>query len=223
MAQNKDLVIWKNDPLGEVSTFVLNHAQPPFDKPEICRALLGAFSQADVMQAVAGEDRTYWQTGTGWLPAGSPWANSAGQAALATKAPAQVKADLAARRLCGREGRHADRLRHSRHRLRRQVIADALQKCGVNLDVQVVDFGTVVQRRISRKPVSEGGYSCFVVPTPGYYLADPATAPNLRGTGELPSQRLHEEPGDRGALRPLDRSPRRRGQEGRGDCLRDPV
>ncbi len=49
------------------------------------------------------------------------------------------------------------------------------------------DFGSVAQRRISRKPLAEGGWSCFVAPTPGYYIADPATAPNLRGTGELPS------------------------------------
>ena len=187
MSRNKDLVIWKNDPLGEVSTFVLNHGQPPFDKPEVCRALLGAFNQADVMQAVAGEDKTYWKTGIGWLPAGSPWANGAGQAALKTKAPGQVKADLAAAGYAGEKvvlmiGSDIPDIMSAG-----QVVADALQKAGINLDVQVVDWGTVVQRRISRKPLAEGGYSAFVVPTPGYYIADPATAPNLRGTGELPA------------------------------------
>lgn len=187
MARNKDIVIWKNDPLGEVSTFVLNHAQPPFDKPEVCRALLGAFSQTDVMQAVAGDDRTYWQTGTGWLPGGSPWANDAGQATLKTRSPAAVKEDLAKAGYAGEKvvmliGSDIPDIASAG-----QVVADALGKCGINLDVQVVDFGTVVQRRISRKPISEGGYSCFVVPTPGYYIADPATAPNLRGTGELPA------------------------------------
>ncbi len=187
MSRNKDLVIWKNDPLGEVSTFVLNQAQPPFDKPAVRQALLGAFSQSDVMQAVAGDDQTYWKTGTGWLPAGSPWANDAGQAALKTRPAAEVKAALAAAGYAGERvvlmiGSDIPDISSAG-----QVVADVLGKVGINLDVQVVDWGTVLQRRVSRKPISEGGYSAFVVPTPGYYIADPATAPNLRGTGELPS------------------------------------
>ncbi len=48
-----------------------------------------------------------------------------------------------------------------------QVAADAMKQAGINLDVQVSDWGSVVQRRISRKPLAEGGWSCFVVPTPG--------------------------------------------------------
>lgn len=187
MSRNKDLVIWKNDPLGEVSTFVMNHGQPPFDKPAIRQALLGAFSQSDVMQAVAGEDQTYWKTGTGWLPAGSLWANNAGQDALKTRSPADVKAALAAAGYAGEKvvlmiGSDIPDISSAG-----QVVADALGKAGINLDVQVIDWGTVVQRRISRKPLAEGGYSAFVVPTPGYYIADPATAPNLRGTGQLPA------------------------------------
>ncbi len=65
--------------------------------------------------------------------------------------------------------------------------AETLKQVGVNVDFQVSDFSSVTQRRISCKPLAEGGWSCYVVPTPGYYIADPATAPNLRGTGELPS------------------------------------
>ena len=68
-----------------------------------------------------------------------------------------------------------------------QVAAEAMKQAGINLDFQVSDWGSVVQRRISRKPLAEGGWVCFVVPTPGYYIADPATAPNFRGTGELPA------------------------------------
>ena len=42
----------------------LNQQQPPFDNPAIRRALLGAVSQADYMNAVTGPDRSYGATGS---------------------------------------------------------------------------------------------------------------------------------------------------------------
>ena len=188
MARDRNLVIWRNDPLGETSTLVVNQAQPPFDKPALRRALLGAISQQDVMQAVAGDDQTYWRTGVGWIPEGSPWATTAGMDALNRPAdPARTKAALAAAGYGGERVVFMIASDIPDILAAGQVAADALTRAGLDLDVQVIDFGSVVQRRISRKPVAEGGWTCLVVPTPGYYIADPATAPNLRGTGELPS------------------------------------
>ncbi len=195
MARDRNLVIWKNDPLGEVATLVLNHTQPPFDNPAVCRALLGAFSQTDTMQAVAGSDQAYWRTGVGWLPQGSAWANQAGMGPLlAPPDPARAKAALQAAGYAGERvvmivGSDIPDIMAAS-----QVAAETMKQCGLNMDVQVSDFGSVVQRRISRKPVAEGGWSCFEVPTPGYYIADPATAPNLRGTGELPSNGFMKSP-----------------------------
>ena len=185
MGTNKDIVVWKNDPLGEVSTLVLNHLQPPFDKPALRRALLSVIDQDDVMQGVAGQDPTCWRTGVSWLPAGSPW--SSGTAPKAAGDPTAAKRALAE---AGYAGERVVMLIGSDIPdilAAGQVVADAMTKAGVNLDMQVVDFGTVTQRRISRKPLAEGGWSCFVTPTPGYYIADPATAPNLRGTGQSPA------------------------------------
>ena len=188
MARDRNLVIWRNDPLGETSTLVVNQAQPPFDKPAVRRAVLGAISQEDVMQAVAGDNRTYWRSGIGWLPEGSPWATDAGLEAL--RRPADPLRSKAALDAAGYAGERVVMMVASDIpdiMAAGQVAADALKRAGLNLDVQVFDFGSVVQRRISRKPLAEGGSTCFVVPTPGYYIADPATAPNLRGTGDLPS------------------------------------
>ena len=55
-----------------------NHLHPPFNNPAIRRALLGAIDQADVMNAVAGTDRTYWHDRIGLFGPGSPLANEAG-------------------------------------------------------------------------------------------------------------------------------------------------
>ena len=185
MARDRNLVILKNDPLGEVSTLVLNHAQPPFDNPAICRALLGAFSQVETMQAVAGDDQAYWQTGIGWIPRGSPWATPG--APQPPPDPARTREALDA---AGYKGERVVMMIASDIpdiMAAAQVTAAAMTKAGMNVDSQVSDWGSVVQRRISSKPLAEGGWSCFVVPTPGYYIADIATAPNLRGTGQLPA------------------------------------
>ncbi len=195
LARDRNIVIWKNDPLGDVSTLVFNHAQPPFDNPAMCRALLDAFSQTDTMQAVAGSDDTYYRTDAGWLPHGSPWANHAGMAPLLAKPDsARTRQALQA---AGYQGERVvmmvgsdipDIMSAS------QVTAEAMRQAGINLDVQVSDWGSVVQRRISRKSISDGGWNCFVVPTPGFYIAEPATAPNFRGTGELPADGFMKSP-----------------------------
>jgi len=63
----------------------------------IRRALLGAFSQADMMAAVAGEDRSMWKTGVGFVTPTSPLANDAGMEALnSPRDLAQVKRELTA-------------------------------------------------------------------------------------------------------------------------------
>ena len=195
MARDRNLVVWKNDPLGETSTLVMNQAQPPFDKPAVRRALLGAVNQEDVMQAVAGADPAFWRTGIGWLPQGSPWAEAAGPGAPARPAdPARAKAELAQAGYAGERVVMMVASDIPDIMAAGQVVEEALKGVGVNVDMQVIDFGSVVQRRIGRKPVAEGGWSMFVIPTPGYYIADPATAPNLRGTGELPANGFMRSP-----------------------------
>ena len=224
MARDRNLVIWKNDPLGEVATLVMNQAQPPFDNPVIRRALLGAFSQTDTMQAVAGTDEAYWRTGIGWLPQGSPWANQAGMGPLlAPPDPARAKAAIKAAGYAGERivmmiGSDIPDIMAAS-----QVAAEAMKQAGLNMDLQVSDFGSVVQRRISRKPVAEGGWNCFEVPTPGYYIADPANRPQPAGHGPTADQRLHAERGRGGALHTLDRRTRRCGAAFPGRGGADPI
>ena len=55
------------DFLGYQAVLRFNHLYPPFDNPGIRRALLGAFSQTDMMQAVAGENPTMWKDGVGFF------------------------------------------------------------------------------------------------------------------------------------------------------------
>ena len=201
MAKDRNLTIWKNDPLGEVSTLVLNHLQPPFDNPAICRALLGAFSQTDTMQAVAGSDESYWRTGIGFLPDGSPWANDAGLGPLrAPPDPARVKRDLAA---AGYKGEKVVMLIGSDIpdiMAAGQVASEALKQAGVNVDFQVSDFGSVTQRRISRKPLAEGGLELLRHADTGLLHRRPGHRAQSARHGRTAVERLHEKRRGRGAV-----------------------
>jgi len=64
------------------------------------------------------------------------------------------------------------------------VVADAMRRAGVNVDYQAVDFGTVVQRRTSKKPPAEGGWSAFCSGFGSYDFSNPAIHLLLRGNGD---------------------------------------
>jgi peptide/nickel transport system substrate-binding protein len=64
-----------------------------------------------------------------------------------------------------------------------QVCADLFQRLGLNLDLALSDWGTVVQRRTSREPVEKGGWSAFLTGFNGFDFVDPGGHPLLRGNG----------------------------------------
>jgi peptide/nickel transport system substrate-binding protein len=97
LRKQTDITVDIIDTLGYHAVLRFNHLHPPFNNADIRRALLGAFSQADMMVAVAGEDRSVWKTGVGFFTPTSPLANDAGMEVL--KSPrdlARVKRNLTA-------------------------------------------------------------------------------------------------------------------------------
>ena len=83
MRRNGAIKTEVQDPTGNIGVMRLNHLQPPFNNPAIRRALLGAISQADFMQATVGTDPSLWRDGVGVFCPGTPLATSAGMDALA--------------------------------------------------------------------------------------------------------------------------------------------
>ena len=86
LARNAGVTVEVKDPSGSVGIMRFNHLHPPFNNPAIRRALLGAVDQADVMNAVAGTDPTYWRDRIGLFGPLSPLANEAGIDAVSRSA-----------------------------------------------------------------------------------------------------------------------------------------
>ena len=156
----KNLRVAVQDPSGQCAMLRFNFLQPPFDNPAIRRALLGAVTQADVMTAVATDDTAMWHVPSAFFCPGTPMASDVGIAALTgPRDYSKVKADLAA---AGYKGERVVLLAATDFPVLKamsDVCADMLQRAGLNVDYQALDWGTVNQRRVKKDPVDQGGWS----------------------------------------------------------------
>jgi peptide/nickel transport system substrate-binding protein len=180
----KNVTVRNNDPTGLIATMRFNHAVPPFDNPALRRAVLGAVSQRDFMEALAGTDRAWWRDGVGVFCPGTPLANDAGMEVLT--GPRDLAKSRAAVQAAGYRGEKVVVLGASdiaASKALSDVGADLLGKLGLNVDYQMSDWGTVVQRRVKTDPVEQGGWSVFHTFWSGTDMFTPAGHAFLRGNG----------------------------------------
>jgi peptide/nickel transport system substrate-binding protein len=184
LKKHKDIKVALIDPTGSIAILRMNHLYPPFDNPAIRRVVVEAVRQADYMTAVAGTDHAMWKTDVGVFTPGTPMASTDGMAALAGTAPwDKVKADLAA---AGYKGEKVVLLSTSDLPVltaESQVGADMFRKMGINLDEQVMDWGSVVSRRAKKTPPDQGGWNVFYTGWSGTDMFNPAGHLSLRGNG----------------------------------------
>jgi peptide/nickel transport system substrate-binding protein len=169
---------------GILNAFRMNHLQPPFNNPAIRRALLGAMNQEDFVIPVAGSDPAMWHIPTGFFTPGTPMANDAGMEVLTgPRDYNKVKRDLAA---AGYKGERVVLLVATDPAFvgtLGEVAADMLRRAGMNVDVQISDWGTFISRRASKEPVERGGWSAAMTALSGLDMATPAVQSVLRGNG----------------------------------------
>ncbi len=184
LARNEKVKIDVLERPGSIGIMRFNHLHPPFDNAAIRRALLGAISQSDAMQAVAGAAPTYWRDRIGLFTPDSRCATLAGIEVMSgPRDYNRVKQELDA---AGYRGERVVVLATAGSGFitpLAQVGADALRKAGMNVDVQVMDNATLIRRRASKAPVAEGGWNVFFALPDGLFNANPASSYPIRGNG----------------------------------------
>jgi peptide/nickel transport system substrate-binding protein len=136
LARNVGVTVEVKESPGSIAMMRFNHLQPPFDNPAIRRALLGAIDQADVMNAVAGSDRTLWRDRIGLFGPNSALVNEAGIEALSgPRDYDRVKRDLAAAGYRGEPVVVLGVAGNSYNVFISQVGTDQLRKAGMNVDL----------------------------------------------------------------------------------------
>jgi peptide/nickel transport system substrate-binding protein len=172
------------DDSGALQFMRFNHLYPPFDNAAIRRAMLGAFSQTDVMTAAGGTDSHMWNNRCGAFPPGMPMASTAGLYVLTGPRDLdRVKRDLADAGYRGEKVVMLGIADVPELQAISEVTADSIRRAGMNLDLQMLDWGSVVQRRNSTAPAEKGGWNVMHSGLSGTDMANPITNLVLRGNG----------------------------------------
>ena len=170
---------------GNIGIFRTNQLHPPFDNPAIRRALLPALNQADYMQAIAGDRRQSWRADVGVFGPGMAMASDAGMEAITGKRDVErARREVMAAGYGGEKVVVMSPGDYPRINTLASVAADMLARCGLNVDLQEMDWGTVIQRRASKAAPSQGGWSVFFTTLTGVDLSSPASSLPLRGNGQ---------------------------------------
>ena len=184
LRQNFEVEVRIQDPTGSMAIMRLNWLYPPFNNPAIRRAILGAVSQEDYLISVAGTDTKMWKADVGVFTPGTPSANAAGMEVLTSKRDFdRVKADLKAAGYNGEKVVVMGAGDLPIIKAEADVGADMLTRCGMNVDYQVMDWGTLVQRRAKKDPPGQGGWNVIYTGFGGLDFASPAGHQLLRGNG----------------------------------------
>lgn len=149
------------DKLGNQAVLRLNHLQPPFDNEKARQAVLWAINQEEELRAAVGNDPSMFKVCYSMYPCGSPLATDAGSEALRKQ-----DFDMGKKLLqeAGYNGEPVVVLHATDDPIinaQMLVTEQSLRKIGMNLDVQAMDWSTLVSRRAVKKPTSEGGWNAF--------------------------------------------------------------
>lgn len=189
MRRDGRLKVEKIDLFPQVGVLRFNHLNDPTSNQAFRQALLPAIQQSDYAIAVVGEDRDLWVEDVGMFTPGTESASKAGLEPL--QGPRSIDRTKELLRAAGYHGQTVRLLAGSdlaSVKALGDVAADMLQRAGLNLDLVMTDWGTVVQRRASREPLEKGGWSMYCTHASWFEFADPAVNGNLRGNGLQASQ-----------------------------------
>ena len=172
------------DLYGTVGVLRPNHLNAPTNNPAIRRAMFAAIDQREAMLAAMGEDPSTWRAPMGFFLPNAPSANEAGMEFVRKPHNVdEVKRMLDAAKYGGEKIVYLHPTDQLAYNAFSTVVVDAFHKVGLNIDDQMTDWGTVVQRRPSKEPLEKGGWSMFPAGAPGPEWVDPLLANTLRSNG----------------------------------------
>ncbi len=184
LQKNKDITVANVDPLGSIGVMRFNQLQPPFNNEKLRQAMLYVVNQQDIMTALAGDPEN-WKTCYSVYTCGTPMASEAGADALKGKRNVAKAKQLV--KESGYKGERIVLLSATDQPIvnsQANVVADELKQIGLNVDLQSMDWGTLITRRASKEPVDKNGWNVFFTWLVGPDMINPALNFPLRANGE---------------------------------------
>ena len=185
LKRNRNINLDISDPLGNIGSLRINHLHPPFNDVRARRAIMMALNQEDYMRAVVGDDETLWKMLPSYFTPGTEVYTEAGGDIL--KGPRRYDE---AKRLLAEAGYKGEKIilcvatDVQITKAEGDVTADLLQKIGMNVDYQALDWGTVGARRAKKDPPSQGGWHIFHTWHAGADCVNPAPYTAMAANGD---------------------------------------
>jgi len=182
LASNPNVMRRIIDKGGRLALMRLNCLQPPFNDVRMRQAVMRGTVQEDYMRATFGDDTSLWKTCPSLYPRETPYYTEDNAALM----PGSLDAARAALKAAGYAGQKVVVISPTDFPdigPLGQVTADMLRQAGVNVDLQEMNGGSVVQRRTSREPIERGGWSIFHTTGSAVAYSNPAVSPLVRGQG----------------------------------------
>ena len=160
---------------GNQYSFHMNWLHKPFDNQKVRRALLFAFNQEDFLRAVIG-DSEFYKICKSYFPCGTPFSTEKGMEDL-------LKSDFTKAKSLLKEAGYDDTPIVLLHSTDLYVLANLapvakslMEKAGFKVDMQSMDWQTLVTRRAKKDPPNAGGWHAFLTSSVAIANANPITA-----------------------------------------------
>ncbi len=183
LEKTKGIKILKGTSPGQF-TFRPNWLQPPFNDVRIRRAAAYALSQPDVMQANIGDQR-YYRACKALFTCDTPYASTVGMEGLLEGNISKAKELLAEAKYDGTPVVMPQPTDLGVIKQIAPVVKAQLEKAGFKVEVQPMDWQSMVTRLISKKgPPSEGGWNAYGTSWSQIDILDPLMNPSIAATCE---------------------------------------
>ena len=179
-----DVVVEVRDPLGYQTMGRMNFKHPPFDNEQIRQAALMAMGQEPVLATLIGNPEYYSLCGA-IFGCGTPLASETGADTLKSGGdPAGAKKLL---EQAGYDGKPIVLMQPTDvTTLTAQpiVAAQQLREAGFTVDMQAMDWQTLVTRRASQAAPADGGWNIFFTNWMVPEISSPLINPMVNGRGD---------------------------------------
>jgi peptide/nickel transport system substrate-binding protein len=175
LKQDAGIKLWDYNPLGNQYTFRPNHVQKPFDNPLVRRALWYAFNQKDFLDAVIG-DPDYYKTCKAMFVCGTALASDKGMDGLLESDFAKAHELL---QQAGYDGTPIVLLHSTDLAVLTNLAPVAktlMEKAGFKVDMQSMDWQTLVARRAKKDPADAGGWHAMLTSWVAADITNPIAA-----------------------------------------------
>ena len=160
LRKSPNVQIVEANPLGFSALMRFNHMQPPFNNPKVRRAAMAAINQAPILRAQVGIPDMF-RTCFSIYPCGTAYATTAGMDLL-VKPNLKVAQQLL--KESGYDGTPIVVMQPTDLAIIAKlpvVTSQLLRQAGFKVDMQAMDWQTLVSRRAKKDPPSQGGWNIF--------------------------------------------------------------